>query len=223
MKLVLLGANGRTGRLVLEIALEKGIDVTAVVRSAGKAPNLSHERLKVVVGDPCDPSFLKTVFHRHDVVVSTLGGRRPTRAATSVYPRSADAIVEAGWESGLRRVLVTSTALLFPDQTFVGQMLRSIVPHIVRSATKMEATLASSGLEWTSVRPGFLTDADTARYCATRDKAPEGGMSVSRRAVAQFIVESLSAPDTYQAAFGISNSEQSAARQSTGGNHVSEE
>ena len=84
MKLVVLGANGRTGKHVLDAALADGCDVTAVVRREDALRDVTHDKLKVVVGDPCDPSFLATVFQGQDAVISTLGGRRPTKAATSV-------------------------------------------------------------------------------------------------------------------------------------------
>ena len=204
MKLVVLGANGRTGRLVLQAALERGMDVTAVVRAADKSPALRHERLNVRVGDPCDPAFLKQVLRGQDAVISALGGRRPTRHATSVYYRSADALVDAAWETGLKRVLVTSTALLFREQTVIGKLLRRLVPNIVSSASRMEEILSSSALSWTSVRPGFLNDATDASYRAQKDGLPRNGTSVSRRALARFLLDSLDNPDTGRAAFGVS-------------------
>jgi hypothetical protein len=114
-----------------------------VVRSASKQPDIRHEKLTVMVGDPCDASFLKRAFRGQDTVISTLGGRRPTRSATSVYFRSADAIVDAAWDTGLKRVLVTSTALLFPRRRLMDGILRSLVPNVVRSATRMEGILES--------------------------------------------------------------------------------
>jgi hypothetical protein len=62
MKLVVLGANGGTGKHVLRAALDDGMTVTAVVRSETKLPKIQHPNLKTVVGDPCDPMFLKTVL-----------------------------------------------------------------------------------------------------------------------------------------------------------------
>lgn len=203
MRLVVLGANGRTGGEVLRVALEKGIDVTAVVRSPDKAPAIRHERLSVIVGDPCDPAFLKTVFPGQDAVISTLGGRAPTKAATSVYYRSAEAIVDAARETGLKRVLVTSTALLFPEQPLMGKVLRLVVPHVVRSAARMEDIYRSSGLDWTSARAGFLTDADAVSYRAVKDAPPTKGTSVSRRALAEFLVDAIEDRDAYRAAFGV--------------------
>ena len=204
MKLVILGANGRTGNLVLQAALEKGMEVTAVVRSADKKPTFSHERLKVAVGDPCDRDFLKHTLRGQDAVISALGGRRPTKAATSVYYRSADALVDAAWDNGLKRVLVTSTALLFREQTMMGKLLRRLVPNVVQSATRMEDTLRASGLNWTSARPGFLNDARDMAYRAQRKSLPKNGTSVSRQALATFLIDAIEDPDAGCAAFGVS-------------------
>ena len=205
VKLVVLGANGRTGKHVLRAALEKGMDVIAVVRSEDRQPDIRHDRLKVMVGDPCDPLFLKNVLRGRDAVISALGGRRPTKAATSVYYRSAEALVEAAWETGLKRVLVTSTALLFREQPLIGEILRVIVPNVLRSATRMERILISSGLNWTSARVGFLNDAGEELYRAQRDRLPRDGTSVSRRALANFLIDAIEDPDARCAVLGVSN------------------
>ena len=52
--LVVLGAAGRTGRLLVEHALAAGHSVTALVRSPEKL-TLRHPKLRVVVGDATDP------------------------------------------------------------------------------------------------------------------------------------------------------------------------
>ncbi|WP_174825900.1 NAD(P)-dependent oxidoreductase [Ruegeria arenilitoris] len=203
MKLVVLGANGRAGKLVLQAALARDMEVTAVVRSADRAPDLLDARLKVAVGDPCDPAFLASVFCGQDAVISTLGGRQPTKAATSVYFRSAQAIVHAASETGLKRVLVTSTALLFPDQMLLGKLLRVVVPNVVRSAGRMEDTLKQSGLDWTSARAGFLNDAAVAAYRAKRNALLKGGTALPRLALAQFLIDALDDPETKGAAYNV--------------------
>ena len=204
MKLVVLGANGGTGRLVLKAALAGGMEVTAVVRADHKRPKQQHPNLKTVVGDPCDPAFLKTVLCGQDALISTLGGRAPTKAATSVYYRSADAIVEAAWDTGVKRVLVTSTALLFPEQTLLGQILRYLVPNVVRSAERMEQVLKNSSLDWTAARAGFLNDSDDPEYRAERNALPKDGTAVPRSALARFLIDAVQNPATNGAAYGVS-------------------
>ncbi len=205
MKLVVLGANGGTGQHVLRAALQDGMTVTAVVRSEAKRPKFDHPDLKCVVGDPCDPAFLKTVLRGQDALISTLGGRAPTRSATSVYYRSADAIVEAAWETGLKRVLVTSTALLFPDQTMLGALLQYLVPNVVRSADRMEKVLQNSGLNWTAARAGFLNDTRQDTYRAAKGALPKDGTAVPRLALARFLVDAVANPETSCAAYGVSH------------------
>ena len=58
MKLIVLGANGRTGKLVVKAALDRWMHVTAMVRSTNKAPSFDRHRLTTVIGDPCDPDVL---------------------------------------------------------------------------------------------------------------------------------------------------------------------
>lgn len=203
MKLVILGANGKTGRHVVRTALEHGMHVTAVVRDPARSIGFAHDRLKIEIGDPCDPVFLTNTFRGKDAVISTLGGRRPTKAATSVCYRSANAIVEAAWNTGLQRVLVTSTALLFREQPFIGKLLRLMVPNVVSSARRMEGILKSSGVNWTIVRAGFLNDGNESRFQQQREAAPAHCTSVSRRALANFLVSALKDPETERGVYGI--------------------
>lgn len=144
------------------------------------------------------------MFRDHDAVVSALGGRLPTKAATSMYFRSAKAIVDTASTTGLKRVLVTSTALLFHDQTPLGKLLRFVVPNVVRSTGRIENILKKSDLDWTSARAGFLNDANLATYRAQRDALPENGTVVSRFALAQFLIDAISNPETQAAAYSVS-------------------
>lgn len=194
MKLVVLGANGRTGLHVVREALNRGEIVTAVVRSDAKRPALQDDRLSVAIGDPCDPKFLSKVFQDQDAVISTLGGRKPSKKATSVYWKSADAITEAAWETGLKRVVVTSSALLFPTKRLVDRLLTLLVRNVVQSAGRMEQELLASDLNVSIARCGFLTDADETRYRAERGSLPTAGSSVSRKSLAQFLVDTLQEP-----------------------------
>lgn len=205
MNLVILGANGRTGTHVLRLALERGETVTAVVRSEEKRPKLQHTRLRVVVGDPCDPAFLADVFRGQDAAISTLGGRMPTKRATAVYPDSADAIIQAAWESGLKRVVVTSTALLFPARRWRDAMLAALVGNVVKSATRMERSLAASNLNVTVARCGFLTDDEHATYRALEDALPVNGSSVSRAALATFLIHTVLRQGSGYRVYGVSS------------------
>ncbi len=203
MRIAVLGGNGQTGKLVAQLALDRGHEVAATVRSEGKRPDIHQAALTVMVGDPTDPKFLVDVFRGRDAVVSTLGGSRPTKASTSVYPRSASAIVQASRETGLKRVLVSSTALLFPSRTLLERILPLIVRHTVRSAREMEQSLKDAGLDWTVARCGFLTNVEDTNYRAEVDRLPPDGSSVSRAGLASFLLDAIERSDAICQVFGV--------------------
>jgi len=188
MKLFVLGANGRTGREVLRGALGAGDTVTALVRGEDRLADVSHRRLETVVGNPCDLRVLEPLLPGHDAVVSVLGPRRPSKAASAIYPESAAAIVEAMQRSEVDRLIVTSTALLFQDAGVLAGLLRRLVPGIVQAVQGMEDRVRASDLAWTIVRTGLLTDGDETSYRAAEGALPEGGGAVSRSAMARFLL-----------------------------------
>lgn len=205
MKLIILGANGRTGRHLVEGALARDHDVTAIIRRPDALDAIAHPRFRCLIGDPCKAEYLAAVMPGKDAVLSALGGRRPTRSASAVYWRSAQAIVQAAEGSGPKRVLVTSTALLFPEQALWGKVLRGLVRPVVQAAMRMEQVLQTSDLAWTVAMPGFLTDGPGHGYVSRKDGIPARGASVSRSALAQFLLDALEKPETCHGRFGLAN------------------
>lgn len=188
MKIILLGANGRTGREILSRALAAGDSVTALVRTEDKLADVTHPQLKVHVGNVCDLDTLKQILPGHDVVISTLGPRTPTKAACTIYSKSATAIVGAMQACGVNRLLVTSTALLFPSDTLRDRILRFIARHNVDHANQMEATIRTSHLDWTIARVGFLNNKGAVDCQLAEGAFPSSGGSISRAAVAHFLL-----------------------------------
>jgi putative NADH-flavin reductase len=189
MKIVLLGANGRTGRQLLARALAAGDQVTALVRVEGRLADVTHPNLCVEVGSPCDPGALASLLPGHDVVISTLGPRWPTQRAAAIYPDSARALVEAMPGSGVHRLLMTSSALLFPPSGWSVRALRGLVPRVVDGARQMEDQVRASALDWTIARTSFLNDGDDPTFRLGENALPADGGAVSRAAVARFLLE----------------------------------
>lgn len=203
MKIFLLGANGRTGREVLGRALNAGHSVTALVRAEDRLADISHERLEVRVGSACDPGVLEPLLPGHDVVVSVLGPRRPWKSATAIYPQSGAAIVDAMQRSDVNRLLVTSSGLLFPQAGFFVGAMRWLVQSLVADAGRLEAHIRSSSLDWTIARTSFLTNDSATSYRLAVDALPEGGGSVSRAAVASFLLTEVEHPHHRRQVVGL--------------------
>ncbi|MDA5193933.1 NAD(P)-dependent oxidoreductase [Govanella unica] len=107
MKIVLLGASGFVGSALLSEALNRGHDVTAVVRHPDK---LAHQQgLTTLRGDIYDSETLAAIMASHDAVISafnpgwTPGSPRPEMYEDQV--RGTASILAAIKKAGVRRVL----------------------------------------------------------------------------------------------------------------------
>ena len=70
-KILLFGATGRTGSIILQYALTKGYAVTALVRNPGKL-TVKHDHLSVIQGLPTDFDDVRQAMIGCDAVISTL-------------------------------------------------------------------------------------------------------------------------------------------------------
>lgn len=206
MKILLLGANGRTGREVIRVCSEAGHELTAAVRAADRLADVDHSPAETRVGDPLDVPTLRDWAAGHDAVISVVGPRWPTRRAAQVYPDVGAALAVALPQAGVRRLVATSSALLFPTTSWLVKGLKALVPSIIDGARAMEARVRESDLAWTFARTSFLSNADDERLVALRpaDIDPRrAGAPVARAAVAQFLVEEVVSPLHVQQVVGL--------------------
>lgn len=188
MRLLLLGATGGTGLALTSLALERGHNVIALVRSPDKL-KVRHDKLQVVVGDPRNAEHLAHSLRGQDAVLSALGAA--TRDPTTLCGDAARSTIKAMGETGVRRLLVVSSALLFPDVAFPGALFRFIFRNVLRDALAMESLVEASDLDWTVVRPPRLTNGRaTMRYRIAAAHTPPAS-SISRADLARCMLDAV--------------------------------
>src|SRR5947207_8317387 len=112
MKLFVIGATGRTGREIVQQALERGHYVTAFVRSP-ESISFTNERLTVLKGNVVGENQLFEAMQNHDAVLSALGPRKVFKPISLLHD-SALATTRAMNRAGVKRLLVLSAAAHFP-------------------------------------------------------------------------------------------------------------
>jgi uncharacterized protein YbjT (DUF2867 family) len=195
MKILVLGATGGTGRLIVRDALAKGHSVVALVRSKASAPDLPGS--DVVEGDARDESALLKALDGCDAVVSSLGTGMSLFGEVTLLSVATPALVAAMTRSGVRRLICIS-ALGVGDSRGHGGLLfdRVFQPLLLRNAYKdknrQEGTIRATSLDWVIVRPAALND-ELARGTvrAFTDLAGIHGGKIARADVARFVVEQL--------------------------------
>ncbi|GAB3696602.1 hypothetical protein GCM10027592_19880 [Spirosoma flavus] len=76
MKLLIFGATGSIGRLLVAQALEQGHTVTAFVRDSAKLDSQNHPNLRISQGDVLNLPSVEKAVRGQDVVLCALGGGR---------------------------------------------------------------------------------------------------------------------------------------------------
>ena len=193
MKLVVLGATGRTGRLVVEQALAAGHTVTALVRSPEKL-SVRHPNLQMVAGQATDPLAVARALDRADGLISTLGGEG------SVISDSTWAIVDAARGAGVSRVVLLSSLVVERDRfNPVTRFLTGLaMSSTIKDKTAGEKALRESNLDWTIVYASFLTDGPGSGDVAVLTETDRRTLShrIARADVAAWLLRAATSPET---------------------------
>jgi putative NADH-flavin reductase len=190
MRLFLIGANGRTGTEIMDLAQKRGHKITAFVRSPQKVRE--NGSVTVVGGDPLRCEAVASALPGHDAVLSAIGPHlgdafRPSTLVTDC----ARATVQAMQASGVTRLAIVSAALLFSEKALYFRFFKWIAKHHTRDLRGMENIVQRSGLDWTIARPPRLTLSKETSFRALRDALPPGSRAMSFRSVAAFMLDAV--------------------------------
>lgn len=193
MRVLLIGATGKTGGHALEILLEQGHTVTAVCRNPA-ALAARHERLTVVKGDARDAASLEQAAEGQEAALVAFGPRSIKK--DDLQEALMRNLVPALEKHGVKRV-VNLSALGAGDsyrysplvwKIVMGTLLKSVFVDKERG----EAILHASGLDYVNVRPGQLLDAPARGGVKASLDGTGLGQQMTRADLARFMVEQLS-------------------------------
>jgi len=197
-KVLVIGASRGIGLETVRAALRAGHSVRAVARSAASMP-IQNADLDKVSGNALESDTVRKALEDVDVVIETLGVDISPRAIlerTTLFSQSTRILVDA-MKAGVKR-LIAVTGLGAGDSRGHGGLLYDLIvfplllKRVYDDKDVQEWIIKSSGLDWTIVRPGLLTNRPaTRRYrVLTASKDWRIGM-ISRADVANFLVQAM--------------------------------
>ena len=198
MEVLVAGGHGQIAQRLLRLLSERGHRGRGLIRNPDHAADL------VALGaDPvlCDLEHDDPRAHlgAADAIVFAAGagpGSGPERKRTMDYG-GAVKLMKAAGELGVARFAIVS-AMGTGDVAHADEKMR---PYLEAKRDADEA-LRQSGLDWTIVRPGRLTDAPgTGRVDAARTLGRRG--EITREDVALTLLECLQQPGTIRVAFDV--------------------
>jgi uncharacterized protein YbjT (DUF2867 family) len=200
-RILLLGATGRTGNEVLQLALNQGFHINALVRDGNKI-SIEDGRLQVFEGDTRIPRDLNFAVDGCQAVVSCLNISRKSdfpwsslRTPHDFLSMTMKNLVKVCQEKEIKRLVFTSAWGVGDSRPSIPGWFAWLIDNSNLSAAyleheRQEALVRSSGLDWTIVRPVGLTNSQkpkAAKVILDGNKKPS--LTISRKSTAQFLID----------------------------------
>jgi len=200
---LVVGATGSIGRLVVEEATRQGYTTRALARDPEKARRLLPET-EVIVGDVTRPETLSRAVDGVDAVVFTLGsdGAGKVGAETVDYGGVRNVLNALGSRTA-RIALMTSIGVT----NRAGAYNRSTEAHDWKR--RSERLVRDSGMPYTIVRPGWFdyNGPDEHRLVLlqgdTRQAGDPSDGVIARRQIAEVLVSSLGSDQALRKTFEL--------------------
>lgn len=203
MTVLVVGATGSIGRLVVEEALREGHAVRALVRNADKARQLPREA-QVVIGDVTCPDTLSSAVEGIDAIVFTLGSDGAGKVGAEAIDYGGVRNVLLALASRTARIALM-TSIGVTNRT--GSYNRSTEAHDWKR--RSERLVRASGLPYTIVRPGWFdyNKPDEHRLVLLQGDTRHAGDSsdgvIARRQIAEALVHSLTSDQALRKTFEL--------------------
>lgn len=196
MKLLVLGASGRTGKLIVEQGLARGHQITALVRDPDAVA--ARDGLTLVKGTPTDAAALAAAAAGVDAIVVALNNPRASDAPWA-KPLTTEKILTKVAENiaglGKTRVIFLSAIGVGDSLQDTAWIMRVLIKHTnlghaYGDHNSAEQVFRASDADWTLVRAMGLSNSDKEKTLIVgTPTSPKPGMMVRRSAVAGFMLD----------------------------------
>lgn len=193
--ILIIGASRGIGLETVREALHAGHNVRALSRSA-KSIEVNHANLTKIAASASDAQAVSEAVNGCDAVITCIG-IAPTFQTVNLFSETIAIVIEAMETNHVKR-LIAVTGIGAGDSSGVGGLLYTkffqpvFLGTIYEDKTREEELIKQSSLEWTIVRPGFLTRLPKkGKYKALKEKKDWMGGFISRSDVADFLVQQI--------------------------------
>jgi uncharacterized protein YbjT (DUF2867 family) len=184
-KVLILGAGGAIAHHVIGfLQHHKNIELTLIARD--KAKLRQYKSSAHIIGDVLVKKDLDMAIKEQNIVYANLAGS---------VDKMAKAIVSSMTSNGVQRLIFIASLGIYKEiPGKFGEWTESMIGPDLLPYRKAADIIESSGLDYTIVRPSWLTDEDEVDYETTQKGQPVRGTEVSRKAVATYILDIIMHP-----------------------------
>ncbi|WP_088051532.1 NAD(P)-dependent oxidoreductase [Virgibacillus dakarensis] len=161
MKIAIIGASGKAGRLILEEAVRRGHDVTAIIRDRAK---LADKEVPVVEKSILD--LTSDDIKPYDVVVNAFGA---PLGEEQPHVDAGHALIEALKGTTAKAIIVGGAGSLYADEDKTVRVSDTpdfpdaFKPTATGQARNLQELQKTTGITWTFISPSAVFDPDGKR------------------------------------------------------------
>jgi NmrA-like family. len=191
-KVLILGANGKIARIAEHIFLDSTENsLRLYLRRPERLRDLKNDLVEIIGGDVTDLKTLEDAMRDVDIVYANLAGDNIEEEAKDV--------LEAMHAAGKKRLIWISTLGIYDEVPGkFGEWNNKTLGSYITNYAAAAKVIEDSDLEYTIIRPAWLTDKDEVDYETTQKGEPFKGTEVSRKSIAQIVVDIAQGPDKFK-------------------------
>lgn len=178
---LIIGATGSVGSTTRRYFLENTTDqLTLMSRNTRRLGQLDAQRERAIAGSVTDQATLKTALDGQDVVFAALSGNLAGMAKS---------LITAMDHNDVKRLLFIASMGIYneiPASVGGGNLDENPVLQGYRDAAD---AVEASDLNYTVIRPGWFDNGNDTDYDLTKKGEPFGGHDVSRKSIADLVVQ----------------------------------
>lgn len=195
------GATGHTGRLIVQDLAANGFHVRALVRDINKAKDVLGDKVDFAEGDVRDRTSIDAALKGARYVVSAIGATRndPANAPEFVDYGGTKNLAEAGAAAKIRQIVIVSSS----GVTQKDNLLNRLFNNVLIWKFKGEEAIRGSGVAYTIIRPGGLTNDAPGEKSIVFAQGDKASGTVSRADVAMACRKALQIPAARNRTFEI--------------------
>ena len=199
---VVAGATGRTGQLVVKHLKSEGYEVRAMTRSMEKGKRVLGDDITLVQADVTKPETLPTLLEGADFLISAIGTSGGAVSPELVDYAGSVALIDAAQAAGIKKfIMVTSGGV-----TWRFHPVNWFNDDVLKWKRKAEIHLRASGMTHVIVRPnGGLSDDPANENKLSFEQEDKWGGSISREDTAVVCVKALGYKEANNKTFEIQN------------------
>lgn len=171
MKVGIIGASGKVGQLILEEALDRGNQVTAIVRNASKVSNANVDVIEKDIHD-----LTTSDIAGFDVVVNAFGA---PLGDSEGHINAGRHLIDILKGTDTRAIIVGGAGSLYVDDAHTTKLIDTeefpdvVKPTAIGQGQNLEELQNAEGITWTFLSPSAEFDyegARTGKYKSGKDQ-----------------------------------------------------